>query len=102
MCPAEALRDGLEQALLACQACAYNQSDYAPQPVLQLPESLRGDHSQPLETSEPSVRPPVADQRSIVDALHQLGWIPVVVPLNHDPEMSQIMPYVVNVVLVDE
>jgi hypothetical protein len=35
----------------------------------------------------------------MVEALCSNGRVPVAVPLDHDPEMSQVMPYAVQVVL---
>jgi len=87
----DALRDGLEQVLLACQAHMHDQNAYAPPPVPQLPPRLRGD--------EPAQRRPDIGLRNMVEALRRNGRIPVAVPLDHDPEMSEVMPYVVQVVL---
>ncbi|QUQ68704.1 YcaO-like family protein [Kutzneria sp. CA-103260] len=87
----DALRDGLEQVLLACQARMHSQHAYAPPPVPQLPPRLRGD--------EPARQRPDTGLRNMVEALCSNGRIPVAVPLDHDPEMSQVMPYAVQVVL---
>lgn len=87
----DALRDGLEQVLLACQARMHSQHAYAPPPVPQLPPRLRGD--------EPARQRPDTGLRNMVEALCSNGRVPVAVPLDHDPEMSQVMPYAVHVVL---
>jgi hypothetical protein len=87
----DALRDGLEQVLLACQARVHGQSAYAPAPVPQLPSRLRGEG--------PAVERRDFGLRNLVEALCGSGRVPVAVPLDHDPEMSEVMPYVVQVVL---
>lgn len=87
----DALRDGLEQVLLACQARMHDQNAYAPPPVPQLPPRLRGD--------EPARQRLDTELRIMVEALRSSGRIPVAVPLDHDPEMSEVMPYAVQVVL---
>ncbi|GAA3432547.1 YcaO-like family protein [Kutzneria kofuensis] len=87
----DALRDGLEQVLLACQARMHGQNAYAPPPVPQLPPRLRGD--------EPARQRPDTGLRNMVEALCSNGRVPVAVPLDHDPEMSEVMPYAVQVVL---
>lgn len=81
---ADALRDGLEKTLLPRQA----QLSAPP-----LPESLRGDGT------PGRLLPPDIDVPTLVKALHRDGWVPIAVPLDHDPEITRIMPYVVQVVL---
>lgn len=89
----DALGTGLERALLAWQARSENQPDYAPPAVPQLGERLRA----------PAVSPPLSGEdagtTSVGDALRAAGHTPVVVPLDHDPEATRILPYVVQVVL---
>jgi hypothetical protein len=89
----DALGTGLERALLAWQARSENQPDYAPPAVPQLGERLRAPAVSHLPSRED------AGITSLVDALRAAGHTPVVVPLDHDPEATRILPYVLRVVL---
>lgn len=93
---AEALASGLEQVLLAWQADAQGRSAYAPAPRA-LPERLRGPLAPHWEPAGEGVHSRPADV-----LLAQTGCRPVAVPLDHDPEAVRILPYVVQVVLVDD
>jgi hypothetical protein len=88
----EALRDGLAEVLLWHQARANREPGYAPAPVPPLP--LRGRLSSPAACPAWST-----DDGAVTARLAQLGWTAIAVPLDHDPEAAQIMPYLVNVVL---
>jgi hypothetical protein len=90
---AHALAAGLERALLAWQARHENQPDYAPPTVPQLDERLRGPAASDVLPTEDM------GCTTLVDALRTAGHTPVVVPLDHDPEATQILPYTVQVVL---
>ncbi|MGH4000512.1 MAG: hypothetical protein ACRDTJ_23965, partial [Pseudonocardiaceae bacterium] len=90
---ADAVGTGLKRALLAWQARNENQPDYAPPAVPQLGERLRAPAvSHSLSGGD-------AGTTSLVDALRAAGHTPVVVPLDHDPEATRILPYIVQVVL---
>ena len=89
----EALRDGLAEVLLWHQAQANREDDYAPARVPPLPP--RGRPSRVAACPAWST-----DEATTAARLARLGWSAVVVPLDHDPEVTaSIMPYLVNVVL---
>jgi hypothetical protein len=90
----EALRDGLAEVLLAYQANTSRDTGYAPARV------------PPLASPPPSRRARVApcpawstDEEAVLVWLSQLGWTAVAVPLDHDPAVTDIMPYLVAIVL---
>jgi hypothetical protein len=88
---ADALRDALGAAILDHQSRLHGQPAYAPPPVPPLPTGG-------------AVRPVAADGcdvDTVVAALAARGHEPVVVPLDHDPEVSAVMPYTVHVVMAD-
>lgn len=86
-----ALEKGLEQTLLAYQAKAADQPAYAPSPVPDLPAKLRGD----LGT-----RPDSVCLEQVVGALTREGGRVVAVPLDHDPAIAALCPFVVRTVVV--
>jgi hypothetical protein len=95
---ADAVREGMEQVLLAFQAASHRQSAYAPPKVPQLPRSRRGDgHAGRWGPPREDI-----DLATAATRLRDRGLTAVAVPLDHDPEMSRIMPYVAQVVLIDE
>ena len=87
-----ALEHGLERTLLAYQAQAANQPVYAPAPVPDLPANLRGE----LGTLPSSVT--ISD---VVAALTRDGGHVVAVPLDHDPAVARLCPFVVSAVVVN-
>jgi hypothetical protein len=89
--PADALREGWERVLLAYQSRVHEQPEYAPPPVPPLAPRLRGRRASPP--------PAPVDADGLVAALRVGGAVPVVIPLDHDPEVSRILPHVVCVVL---
>lgn len=98
--PAEALRDGLEQVLLAHQSLVAGEPEYHPPAV---PTWLRPQR--PLSPYGPYAPTPAAslagDERvfALARALLRHGWRPVVVPLDHDPALSKVMPYALRVIM---
>jgi hypothetical protein len=88
----DALRDGLADVLLACQARADGEAGYAPAPVPPLPERGRLARI----TACPAWSTGLADAAA---RLARLGWNAVAVPLDHDPGVTGILPYLVNVVV---
>src|SRR5256714_2472946 len=90
--PADARSTALGQSLLRYQARANRQPDYAPPPVRALPGRLRGTALRPLPDAE------VPDAGT--EALLAQGYRPVVVALDHDPEVAAILPYTVHVLLI--
>jgi hypothetical protein len=93
---ADAVRIGLEQTLLDYQARANRQPEYLPPTVPDLPP----DRRDALAVDDDHAGP--ADQDAVVSALAKAGHVPVVVPLDHDPALLGVDPYVVSVVLVDD
>jgi hypothetical protein len=92
--PAEAIRDGLEQVLLAFQARFNPRPAYAPPPVPPLPAlglAARPGRSAPA--------PPPADRRKVLqDALRSAGQVATAVPLDHDRVVLTAVPHVLRVV----
>lgn len=88
----EALRDGMEQALLHYQSRCAGEPEYAPPPVPEPAPALRGTTPQAPPTTRLGLD-------ALVAALRRAGHEPVAVPLDHDPEVAARMPYVVQVVL---
>jgi hypothetical protein len=90
-----ALADGLGRLLLAYQARANGEPAYAPDPVPDLPLPLRGSTPRP-------VRPhPPLGVRALAATLARSGYHTAAVPLDHDPEVFRVMPYVAHVVVTD-
>lgn len=90
---ADALTDTLEQTVLHYQARKEGQADYVPPSAPELPGRL----AVPVAPLPASV-----DLATAVAALRAHGHRPVAVPLDHDPEATRIMPYTVQVVLLDD
>jgi hypothetical protein len=90
---ADALTDTLEQTVLHYQARKEGQADYAPPSAPELPGRLDAPVAPP---------PPSVDLAAAVAVLRAHGHRPVAVPLDHDPEATRIMPYTVQVVLLDD
>lgn len=93
-CP-EALGRALERGLLAWQARTESQPAYAPHSI----PAISVERDTPVGASE--AEEPAGVMR-LVRALHAVGRTPVAVALDHDPEIVRILPYLVQVVLVDE
>jgi len=89
---AVALRDGLAEVLLSHQARGDHEAGYGPAPVPPLPP--RGRLSRVVTCPEWST-----DEATTLARLARLGWVVVAVPLDHDPGVAAILPYLVNVVL---
>ena len=92
-----ALREGFERALLYYQLRGKQVAEFRP---VQLPDTfspLRG-HTQIVPTSVTGDEWSACQQR-IQQALHSLGWQPLVIPLDHDPTVSRVLPYLVRVLL---
>ena len=89
---ADALRDGWEQVLLAIQAELHGDAGCRPEPLPPLPAGRRDGRVVPP-------RRPVA-RAALAAALHAAGELPVVVPLDHDPEVVRLVPAVLRVVTV--
>ncbi|MFC4534183.1 hypothetical protein [Sphaerisporangium dianthi] len=81
----DALHDGLERLLLLWQSRTELQSAYSGARPLWAPS---GDPAQAV--------------RVMTDALRAAGRVPVAVPLDGDPEASRLLPFVTQVVLLDD
>lgn len=87
---AEAVEAGLGRLLLAWQARNAGQCTYAPSPAV----NLRTASPDALGSDGPRYRP-------LAEALHRAGSMPVAVPLDGDPAVHEVLPYLVRVVLLD-
>jgi hypothetical protein len=81
--PLRAIEDGLLHTLLAHQL--------AVPPVPDLPAQRRSSRAEPVGGA-------ALPQSALVDVLRDNG--PVVVPLDHDPAVAELLPYVLRVVLL--
>jgi putative thiazole-containing bacteriocin maturation protein len=95
--PGKALTDVLSQAVQHYQATANGQPEYAPRGLPELPQHLRGSSSRPLP--EATERDRAEIHELLLGRLAGAGLRPVAIPLDHDPVMSAVLPYIVNVVL---
>ncbi|WP_127936683.1 YcaO-like family protein [Nonomuraea polychroma] len=84
--PAEALGEGLRSALLRLQSTGYGEAE-------PLPDRLRGPWRR---TSTPAT-----DMTAVVSRLRARRRVAIAIPLDHDPEVAAIMPYLTRVVVRD-
>lgn len=92
---ADALRDGLQKLLLCYQAQVNNEQEYAPVGASKVSTWQPAGHTRPVTSSRRLT------QQTLVARLLRSGYIPAVIPLDHDQEVHRIMPYVVHVVVTD-
>ncbi|GAA2800834.1 hypothetical protein GCM10010441_27150 [Kitasatospora paracochleata] len=90
---AAALEQGLEQTLLAYQSRAADQPVYAPAAVPDLPAELRG---------EAGPWPESVTLEAVVARLTREGGRVVAVPLDHDPFVARLCPFVARAVVVHD
>jgi putative thiazole-containing bacteriocin maturation protein len=93
----EVLRCGLEQVVAYEQARANHQPEYAPPDVPDLPHRTRG--GRPTLPQPSSSGDWVHQQHRLCAALVRHGHRVVVVPLDHDPAVADVLPYIVNLVV---
>ncbi|MGX7672523.1 YcaO-like family protein [Plantactinospora sp. DSM 117369] len=93
---AEALRDALAEAVVSYQSLLHGQPAYAP-PSIPAP-SIPAPASSHGEARRKSGSDPL-DLDAVVAILTAHGREPVVVPLDHDPEVSAVMPNTVHMVV---
>ncbi|MGI5282702.1 hypothetical protein ACQEVF_05160 [Nonomuraea polychroma] len=91
----QAVADALEQVLLHYQTRENGQPAYAPPAAPSFPEPLRG------RAPRPPVFRAALDLSAACAALARRGRRVLAVPLDHDPEVTSMMPYIVQVVLTD-
>ena len=89
-----ALRDALERSLLGYQSRRHAEPAYAPPTLDPLPPHLSGPFRR-----RPDDAPLTLDR--LAAAVAATGRDPVVVPLDHDPEVTRRMPNLLQVVLAD-
>lgn len=95
MTAASAVSDGLLRVVRAVQARVHRQPGYAPAPGPAMAAERRGRRRSPL------VEAPLLDTTALAARLRAAGRTPVAVPLDHDPGLARIAPYLVNVLLLD-
>jgi hypothetical protein len=93
-----ALRDGLGEVLLAYQANTNRDTGYAPARVPALPSPPPSRQARGASRLAPCPDWST-DEEAMLVRLRQLGWTAVAVPLDHDPAVTDIMPYLVVIVL---
>lgn len=100
----QALQDGLEQCLQQAQAATNRQPAYALPVARPLPTRLRDSalFSSRFLTIEEQTWPWSAVQTGLSTVLTGLGYQPIVVPLDHDPALARIFPYIVRLLLVSQ
>src|SRR5581483_8013935 len=91
-----ALQEGLEQCLQQAQATTNRQPAYALPAVCSLPSRLRGpvQSAAPLLAAEGQVFSWPAVQLGLLTILADLGYQAIAVPLNHDPALARVLPYI--------
>lgn len=92
-CGAAAVAEGLRAVLLNRQAVMTGESAYAPARWARLGAPVAGDGSAEL--------PVPAGPERMVGALRSRGARPLVVPLDHDPAVHEVLPFVVRVIIAD-
>jgi hypothetical protein len=95
--PGAALERALEQTLLAYQSRAAGQPGYAPEPAPRLPDRLRRG---PDGTEGGAEWPAPATLDEVVARLTRAGGRVVVVPLDHDPAVARLCPFVAQATVV--
>ncbi len=102
---AQLFEEILEQTLRHHQAHAEKWPGNAmPEPLPQLPKELRGPERTQRSTAvgEPAPRQWPEIRALLLSRLRDAGHRPVIVPLDHDPVMNLVLPYIVNVVRGEE
>ncbi len=94
----QALSSGLERALRRFQSHYAQQSEYDVEPVPLLVPALRSDYY----SEAPEM--PIPQKWSarliwIQQKLQEQGWYALAVPLNHDPALANVLPFLVRVLL---
>lgn len=97
---AEALDLGLARAVQHYQAAQFQQPNCAPVPVPAFPVHLRGDAMSVPRDTAPADWP--ARQEWLLRQLQSHHLHASVVPLDHDPALARVSPFVVRVLVEDE
>ena len=96
----QALHEGLERVVQHYQALHEGQMAYALPPVLHLPLAVRGSSGALPASCAPGSW--VEQLEHLIAALHQRHWQMLVIPLDHDPALTDILPFVVRVLLTPQ
>ena len=91
----QALRDGLEIALIAWQLA--HEEIATPPTTLDLPPALRGDDTSAPVYAVPQEWP--ERLQWLQSALQKMQWHAFAVPLDHDPALRTVQPYIAHVLL---
>lgn len=98
--PQKALSEGLERIIQQSQSIANQQPAYALLPVPPVPANLRSSHMTLLHSPLSPGWSWSTIQAYLLNALEHQGYTAIAVPLDHDPELIKILPYIVRVVIV--
>ncbi|MEJ8654556.1 hypothetical protein WKI65_42630 [Streptomyces sp. MS1.AVA.3] len=93
-CGEEAVVEGLRAVLLDRQSAMTDEPVYAP--------ARLGCLGAPVTSDESAELPAPAGPERMVEALRSRGARPLVVPLDHDPAVHELLPFLVRVVIADE
>lgn len=93
----QALNMGLEQAVQHYQSTHFHQPDYALRPVLDLPVDPRSNQTIVLSREEENI----CKNREgwLLQKLQKNGIRAFVTPLDHDPALTQVLPFIARVLL---
>ncbi|HEU5228976.1 MAG TPA: TOMM precursor leader peptide-binding protein [Ktedonobacteraceae bacterium] len=95
---AQALGIGLERALQQYQSMLFQQLEYAVTPVPDLPPALRSDQLRVPHYTLPEAG---SDRMEwLLQKFQANGLRAIALPLDHDPALAQVLPYIVRVLLV--
>jgi putative thiazole-containing bacteriocin maturation protein len=99
--PAQAIESALEAVVLHHQAHESDRAELGPPPPAPLRPELRGAEpgGLPAASSTPPRRAWQEWQQQLVARLQHAGWQLVAVPLDHDPVLQPVLPYIVQIVL---
>jgi hypothetical protein len=95
---AQALSMGLKQTLQQYQSEQFQQSEYALVPVPGLPSTLRSDQLYVPHYTLPETWS--ARLEWLLQKFQDNSLRALVIPLNHDPALMQMLPYIVRVLLI--
>jgi len=97
---AQALSIGLKQALQQYQAEQSKQFEYAVAPVPDIPSTLRCDQLYVPQYAQPEAGS--VQQEWLLQKLQANNLRAFAIPLDHDPALTQILPFIVRVLLTRE
>ncbi len=94
---AQALRSGIERTLQQYQSEHFQQDEYTVAPVPDLPMHLRSEH---LVLPSYALPDAWADRLAwLLQSLQASGFRAFAVPLDHDPALAQVCPFIVRVLV---